>query len=301
MNLNDLASFVRVVELGTISAAADAEELPKSTISRRIARLEEALGVELLRRSGRSFMVTEDGQLLHARAAGALQELADVEQALEDGREMPRGTLVITAPHDLSRVPAFTELLVEYRSRYPDVRVVVRLEGRIIDLILEGVDIGFRAHGGEIPGDRGLMARSLGAPLAGLYASPDYLRRRGTPTTPAALSEHELVTHIAFSESLVLRCATGETTTTSMAAVFRVNDFGLVQSLAEAGAGVAVLPASSTANSPRESALVRLLPEWSMRAGQLTLVWPASRQLAPRVRSFIDMASERMAADNWSC
>jgi DNA-binding transcriptional LysR family regulator len=300
LNLNDLASFVRVVELGTISAAAAAEELPKSTISRRVARLEEALGVELLRRSGRSFIVTEDGQLLHARAAGALQELADVEQALEDGRETPRGTLVITGPHDLSRVPVFSELLVEYRSRYPEVHVVVRLEGRVVDLILEGVDIGFRAHDGDIPGDPGLMARSLGAPVAGLYASPDYLRRRGTPTTPAALVEHELVAHIAIPETLVLHCVTGDTATTLMRSMFRVNDFGLVQGLAEAGAGVAVLPAS-TARLPRESALVRLLPQWSTRTGQLTLVWPASRQLAPRVRSFIDLATERMAAGHWGC
>ncbi|HVI01714.1 MAG TPA: LysR family transcriptional regulator, partial [Enhygromyxa sp.] len=163
MDLNDLASFVRVVELGTISAAAAAEGVPKSTISRRIARLEDELGVELLRRSARSFGLTEDGRMLHARSAAALQELADVERQLTQTDDIPRGRLVLTAPRDIAGSVAFAKLLAEYRSTYPDVRVEVRLERRYVDLIGEGVDVALRAHNGEIPGDAGLLTRSLGA------------------------------------------------------------------------------------------------------------------------------------------
>src|SRR5689334_7291184 len=123
MNLNDLASFIRVVELGTISAAAAAEGVPKSTISRRIARLEDELGVELLRRSARAFALTEDGQLLHARSTAALQELADVEQQLSETGESPRGRLVVSGPRDLGSSDTVTKMFAEYRTTYPEVDV----------------------------------------------------------------------------------------------------------------------------------------------------------------------------------
>ena len=177
MDLNDLASFVRVVELGTISAAATAQGVPKSTITRRVARLESELGVELLRRSARSFTVTEDGRLLHRRSAAAVRELMDAEQALAAASETPNGRLVITAP-DFGRSEAFAELIVEYRARCPDVTVEVRLENRVVDLIHEGVDVGIRTHRHDIPGTGQLMTRTFDMPAARLYASPDYVGRR---------------------------------------------------------------------------------------------------------------------------
>ncbi len=180
MNLNDLASFVRVVDLGTISAAAAAEGVPKSTITRRVARLETELGVELLRRSARSFTVTDDGRLLHQRSSGAVRELMDAEQALAASAEMPNGRLVVTAL-DFGRSEAFAELVVGYRARYPDVTVEVRLENRAVDLIYEGVDVGIR--GGDVPGTSQLMARSFDMPPAGFYASPEYVQRREVPAT----------------------------------------------------------------------------------------------------------------------
>jgi DNA-binding transcriptional LysR family regulator len=298
MNLDDVASFVRVVDLGTISAAAAAEGVPKSTISRRIARLEDALGVELLRRSPRSFALTEDGRLLHTRATGALQELANVEQALSDARETPRGTLVVTAPHDLGRSIAVAELLAQYRARYPEVSVHVRLEERVLDLVAEGVDVALRAHGGDIPGEAGLMTRSLGAQRARLYASPDYLARHEEPSSPAELDRHEVVAHsTASSRTLVLYHSDGTETRPSVSPAHRVNDFGLAQALVQSGAGIGILPDFAANEPEREGRLVCVLRDWSARSAQLSLVWPASRHLAPRVRAFIDLASRRLGAE----
>ncbi len=162
-NLNDLATFVRVAELGTISAAARAEGVPKSTISRRVARLEDDLGVELLRRSARSFTLTNEGQSLRARAVGAVRELESAANALVDLPSEPTGRLVITVPADLATAPVVIDLFVEYRERYPAVQLEVQMMDRFVDLVTEEIDVALRVHPSAIvPGDDALIARSLG-------------------------------------------------------------------------------------------------------------------------------------------
>ncbi len=299
MNLTDLASFVRVAELGTITAAAEAEGVPKSTISRRIGRLEDELDLELLRRSARSFTLTEDGKLLHARSIDALRELESVEQALTDAGAEPRGRLVITTPADFGRTEAMAELLAEYRRRYPQVSIDARLESRVVDLVAEGVDIGIRLHGGQVPGEAGLMARSLGALSASFYASCGYLERNGTPQTAAELADHEVAAHTAMT-SRALRID-GESAPLHLQSwAFRSGDFGLILGLVEAGAAIALLPTIYTLRPGADGALVRILPHLSVRSGGISIVWPASRHLAPRVRAFIDLAAERLTAERLS-
>ncbi|PRQ06947.1 LysR family transcriptional regulator [Enhygromyxa salina] len=296
MNLNDLASFVHVVELGTISAAAKAEGVPKSTISRRIARLEDELGVELLRRSARSFALTDDGRMLHARSVAAVQELSDVATRLHECSEVPRGTLVITAPPDIAGSAGFATLLTEYRRSCPEVRVEVRLESRVIDLQREGVDVALRGHEGEIPGEAGLMSRSLGSARGGFYASPRYLAVHGTPSTPAELSEHALVLHeILVGRPLTLASAVGAQTVKLSSPAFVLNEFGLAQRLIEAGAGIGMLAAAWARPSLAAGLIGEVLPGWSIHLGRMSLVWPASRQLAPSVRRFVTLVTQRLA------
>lgn len=301
MNLNDLASFVRVVELGTISAAAAAEGVPKSTISRRIARLEDELGVELLRRSARAFALTEDGQLLHARSTAALQELADVEHQLTQTSELPRGRLVVSGPRDIAGSDTIAKLFAEYRATYPKVDVEVRLESRYVDLIAEGVDVALRAHGAEIPGGAGLMARLIGMSQGKLYASPDYLARRGKPRSITELTKHEFVLHrVMIGRPIVLRSSKGGERSLDVGTIaFSLDDFGLVRRMVEVGGGIGLLAELSVGASLRAGNLVPLLPAWSMPLGRLSLVWPASRHLSPRVRSFIDLATRRLADMAW--
>ena len=297
MNLTDLASFVRVAELGTITAAAQEEGVPKSTISRRIARLEDALGVELLRRSARSFTLSDDGRTLHARSIGALRELSEVELALTDLADEPRGRLVVTAPHDFGRTRVVVDLLCEYRRRHPGVSIEARLENRLTDLVAEGIDVGLRLHTGEIPGDPGLMVRSLGQFSGGVFASPAYIKRRGLPREPNDLCEHDLAMHRAVvGRGLRFVSSGGEIQNVDAEqAVLESNDFGLLQGVVEAGGAIAVLPRLFVGDLERSGAIVRLLPDWTMPGGRLSLVWPASRHLSPRVRAFIDLAAERLS------
>ena len=292
MDLNDLASFVRVVDLGTISAAAAAEGVPKSTITRRVARLETGLGVELLRRSPRSFTVTDDGRLLHQRSSGAVRELMDAEQALSASSEAPHGRLVVTAP-DFGRSEPFAELIVAYRARCPDVSVEVRLENRVVDLIYEGVDVGIRAHAGDIPGSSQLMARAFDMPAIHFYASPDYIQRRGAPSTPAELEHHDIWIHsAAVSQEIRLVSKSEQMTLTIDAPAYHANDTLLGKALVESGAGVGMLPMFVAASAEKRGSLTRILPAWSLDSGRISVVWPASRHLAPRVRAFVDLAQE---------
>jgi len=300
MNLNDLASFVHVVEFGTITAAAAAEGVPKSTISRRITRLESALGVELLRRSARSFTLTDDGRQLHARSTQALQALMDAEQAIMESSDIPRGRLIVTAPPDLGG-SIFPELFATYRARYPEVSVELRLEEKVVDLIAEGVDVGMRGHTGSIPGSSQLMSYTFGHFLGLFYASHDYLRRRGEPKTLAALKEHDMIIHPAMKvQSIQLDGKDGtQGQIDFLNPAFQVNDFMFAQALAEAGSGIALLPHHGVMERKVPSPLKPILTNWSIRSGKLSLVWPVSRHLAPRVRAFVDLAKELIQSKPW--
>lgn len=299
MNLADLASFVRVVDLGTLAAAARAEGVPKSTLSRRITRLEAQLGVALVRRAARGFALTEDGRLLYERAGGPLRDLSRVAEALVEADQVPRGRLVLTAPHDLGASAEMVALVAELRRRYPEVQVELRLEDRVVDLVTEGVDVAIRAHVDEVPGGAELMVRALGQGRLGLFASPAWLATHGAPRAPQDLADADLVLHRAANAHGVILEGPGPPFTLDRArAVVRVNSFRAVRDLVHAGVGLGALPLSSPGPDWSDPGLERVLPEWSSRGGRLSLVWPASRHLAPRVRAFLDLASERLGVED---
>lgn len=293
MNLVDLASFVHVVELGTLRAAADAEGVPTSTISRRVARLEDALGVALLRRAARSVTLTDDGRLLHARAAEAVRELEGLGQALTEVGGEPRGRLVITAPQDVGSTRTMALLLASYRERWPGVVLEVRLDNRVVDLVAEGVDVALRAHTAEVPGGGTLMTRALRGVLGALYASPAYLEAHPGPERPEDLADHALVVHSSLVEAgIVLDDGRRRVRVACDGAVARVDHFGLGRALVQVGVGIALLPALVAEHPDDDDGLVRVLPGWKAAGARLSLVWPASRHLAPRVRAFLDLATE---------
>lgn len=295
MNLTDLQSFSRVVELGTIAAAASEEGVPRSTITRRIARLEEALDVELLRRAPRSFSVTDDGMTLHRLSAAALRELQAAEQAMSGTRQTPHGTLVVSVP-DIARSDVFADLLVRYRDAYPAVSVELRVENRVVDLIREGVDVCMRAHVRTLPGSAELMSRTYELPPMAFYASPGWLAGARAPTRPEQLLEHPMVLHTAgvgVPKTLVDGDTQVEVDLGEPAV--RANDSHMVRALTEADAGIGMLSMPLANRAVAQGRLVRVLPRWTMRAGRIAVVWPSSRHLAPRVRAFLDLLHESYA------
>lgn len=292
MNLNDLNTFVRVAETGSITAAARELEVPKSTVSRRVVRLEDELGLALLRRTGREVHLTEAGERLHARSAPSLLTLRDLRQELADATDEPGGTLRITAPHDMGANLWFSELLTSFRRRYPNVMVSVQLTHRVLDLVAEGLDLAIRP--GQVlssSDSSSLVSRRLAVLRGQLYASRGYIDSRGFPATPDELREHDCLAHsAAHGRSWSLERRDGATIEVELPFVIVANDFNLLTNAVVEGAGIGFLPLFGAQPLVESGELVPILPEWRMGESSVWLVWPSTRHLSPRVRAFVDYA-----------
>ena len=175
----DLLVFAKVVELESLTRAATALGVPKSTISRRLTRLEEKLGAQLLRRTTHGITITEQGQVFFEYAQRCLGVLRDGANAVQVQHSRPRGLLRISVPHELDRT-LLAPLLTDYLEAYPDVRLVTVLSNETVDHFRDGFDVAIVAD--TLPlAEASLMTTKLGATEYGLYAAPDYLERHGVP------------------------------------------------------------------------------------------------------------------------
>lgn len=287
MDWNDVEVFVKVVDAGGVSAAARALDLPKSTVSRRLARLESELGVRLLQRTSRAQALTEAGRAYHAKVAAAFGELAAAGSALEACEEVPRGTLRLTAPPDLAAPVA--DVVVGFTAKNPEVVVEVELSNRYVDLVAEGFDLAIRA--GRLR-DSSLVAKKLLSSRIRLYASPAYLEARGIPRTPRDLEKHEAVMFRPKDGKVrwLLEGPKGKTASVEVHGRVGCSDFGLVRHVASVGAGIAALPEAAAAPDLASGLLVHVLPEWSGDGGTMSLVYPSARLLPLKVRAFRDYA-----------
>lgn len=269
MNLNDLETFVLVAEGGTFSEAARRLGVPKSTVSRRVARLEEELGRALLVRSSRAFVLSDDGRALFERCAPALREITRVEQDLGDSEATPRGRLRVTTSIDFGPSAFLADLLTDYSRRHPGVEVELQVTNRLVDLLEEGIDIAFRTHGGPLASRDDLVARRLGTLGFRAYAHPDVALQE----SPPVVSHHR-----------VLRDALGREP------VLTANDYHPVAALLAAGAGIGLLPDFVAGPFVARGQLVEVPRDLDHAPATVSLVWLRSRHLAPRVRAFIDLA-----------
>jgi DNA-binding transcriptional LysR family regulator len=291
MNLTDLQTFLQVADLGSFSAAAKALGVPKSTISRRVTRLEDELGVSLLNRKARSIEVTELGRQLEARCSPAMQEISDFEDELEQRAGKPSGWLRITAPHDIGTSAPVMRHFTAFREEYPDVRLELDLESRFVDLIQEGFDIAIRPASQHHQMSDGLMQKSIGSLCAAMYASREYVEAHGAPKHPDELADRSCLTltnSFARESWPLLPPGEDERRSFPINATLRTNDFSPLLPATLAGAGIAFLPRLIAQSHVESGALVPVLEEWAAAEAKLTLVWPASRHLSPRVRAFID-------------
>ncbi|MBB4963438.1 LysR family transcriptional regulator [Saccharothrix violaceirubra] len=271
--LGDVAVFVRVVEAGSFSAAARVLWMPKSSVSRRVARLENRLGVRLLHRTTRSLALTDAGRAYHARVSVALAELDSAAGAAADSREAPRGVVRLAAPPDVG-AEVLPELLAAFLARYPEVRVEVALSPSA-DLVEGGFDLALRGGAG------GRGATRLQDTRFRLFASPVYLARKGNPQRPAELEGH-LCLRFGDVDRWLLHGPRGEVSV-AVTGPLAADDLSFVRRAAVAGAGIALLPEPSVAPAVRAGLLVPLLPDHHAEGRPLHLVVPSDRHLPSRV------------------
>lgn len=289
MDLNRAELFVHVVEAGSFTAAARQLELPKSSVSRGVAALEQDLGVRLLLRTTRRLSLTDAGRLYFETAAQAISGLREAESALSRMQEEPRGTLRVTASLDIG-VMLLAPVLARYHATYPSVRVDTVLTGRIVDFVQDGIDLALRA--GRLA-DNTLVARPVGLMRAGLFAAPEYLERHGTPTSVAALRDHRCLTFRASAGTVAWELiGPAGAERVEVEGAVNADGYWFLHELVTRGLGIGLLPLYACPRLQGRTNLVRILPGYATTGAPLHVVYPSARFLPKRVTLLRDMLLE---------
>jgi DNA-binding transcriptional LysR family regulator len=294
MRLEDMRLYAKVAEARSFTAAARALGLPKQTLSRRVAALEEALGVRLLHRTTRRLHLTEVGAAYANRCAEVVRLADEANRSVTDAGESPKGTLRVTA--DPVFGDAFLgDVIVQFARRWPEVQVEVVLTRRRVDLIEEGFDVAFRV--GRVD-DAALSATQLGPARIRYCASPRYVARRGQPRSPEDLADHDCILVVTEGGPVRWPFQAGKRDLlVPVTGRLRFNSFALAHAAALAGLGIAIFPEFACADDIRRKRLVPVLEDWVGDVGGVWLVHPAHRYLTARIRAFADLVGERLARD----
>ncbi len=285
--LTAMRVFVRVVDEQSFTAAAASLDMPRSSVSRQLAALEEHLGARLLNRSTRTMAVTEVGRAYYERCVRILSDVDEAERAITSLQTSPRGTLRISAP--LSFGQSFLGAPVaRFLSRYPDVEVQMMLNDRVVDLVDEGFDLAIRI--GTLP-DSALIARKIGSADSVLCAAPSYVEEHGAPASFGDLRDHECLRY-AF-QTMGWRTADGEHV--AVHGRMLANNGELLLQAAIAGHGILLSPLFIAGPALRRGDLVQLLPDVPFTQAGIYAVYPHSRHLSAKVRSFVDFVLEDFA------
>jgi DNA-binding transcriptional LysR family regulator len=284
MDLDGIAAFVKVVQAGSFSLAARQLGIPNTTVSARVARLEKRLGVTLIQRTTRKLHVTPAGRAYFERCVRGLAEIQSAEAEVTHAAAEPQGLLRITAPGDVAH-GLLPPLVARYLEMYPRTSVEIVVTNRIVDLVAEGVHLAIRA---SALGDSTLMARRFKSFKGGLWASRDYVQRRGAPKKPADLERHECVLFPRLREKGLPLTDGKRRLEIAVQGRLVADDMASLRKLAVQGIGIATLPDFLAEDG--DGALVRVLPAWTWMTGALSFVYPGQRFVPANVRAFIDTA-----------
>ncbi|PZP63827.1 LysR family transcriptional regulator [Pseudoxanthomonas sp. X-1] len=290
--VGDIALFLRVLDLGSISAAARQLDLSAAVASQRLKRLERELGVRLLHRTTRRLHPTPEGQALAERGRVLVRDLEALGEDLRESAQQVSGTLRVTLSASFGMLYV-APLLPEFQRLHPRLRVSVHLSDHLVDLVKEGFDLAIRI--GPLA-DSGLFARNLASNARVLCASPDYLRRKGTPKTPADLADHDgvlLMGRDGRQDVWTLVGPDRQSVRVRMASRFESNFGEVLREAVLAGQGIAVHSLWHIAADLRAGRMVAVLPDWRPPATHISAVTPARLQ-PPRVRRFVEFLTAQL-------
>lgn len=293
--IQSMRVFVRVVEAGNFTRAADSLGLPKGTVTKQIQALESRLRTRLLNRTTRRVSVTPDGAAYYERTARLLNDFDDIEASMVNAQAAPRGRLRIDVGSTTARLlilPALSGFL----DRYPDIQVDLGVSDRVVDLLGDNVDVVIRA--GELA-DQSLVARRIGNLQFVTVASPGYLERHGTPQHPREIEQRHLV--VSYFSGHLRQTYPQEfhrgDEHIEVPPVYRVsvNEGNTHVGAVLGGFGISQCIWFTVADHLARGELVRLLPEWTRPALPIYVVYPPNRHLSAKVRVFVDWAADLFA------
>jgi len=280
----ELLAFTSAVETASLSAAARRVGVPRATIGRRLARLEEKLGARLLRRTTRALALTDAGEAFYRHARIALDAVAQAESSVQQRDDRIRGTLRVSIPPIGD--PGFHAMIADFARAYPDVRLLVNASTRHVDLRREGYDLALRA--GTIL-EPGLVARTLVRDALIAVASPAYLKTHGTPRSARALRQHRCLTGFDRGEVPRTHWPRRGGGKVPIESQFVANDLQLLEAAALGGLGIALVPMLMVTPRLERGELVHVLPDLIREEARVALVYPEKEFLPPQVRAFIDV------------
>ncbi|MBB4858733.1 DNA-binding transcriptional LysR family regulator [Novosphingobium chloroacetimidivorans] len=290
MDISDLTLFVRIAQLSSISAAARDLGITPAGASARLASFERELGARLLHRTTRAATLTEDGRAFLPHAEHLLDAAAVARAALGREQAAPRGTLRIAAPASFARMHIVPGM-PDFMSRYPDLTLDMRISDNVVDLVEGAFDIAVRYTD---LGDSSFVARRIAPDRRVLVASPDYIDRCGHPAGPDDLDGHTCLV-VGTLDLWTFAGPDGKDIVKRITPALRINDGGAVRDAACAGLGIALMATWCAADELRSGVLIPVLGDHSLVSTQtLWAMYPSSRELAPKVRVFIDWLVARI-------
>jgi DNA-binding transcriptional LysR family regulator len=288
MALEDIEVFTEVVVSKSFTRAAKRLGMPTSTVSAKIARLEERLGVTLIQRTTRQLNITDEGNTYYEFCVRALAEMSQADDMLARKTAEPKGPLRITAPADLAH-SKLVRVVETFLARFPNVSVELNVTNRKVDLIGEGIDLAVRI--GNLA-DSSLIARKYVDARIGLWASEGYLGRCGMPLSAADLKQHEMIEMTLAHREVKLFDNNGNAVEVDFSGRLATDDMQNCRSFIENGTGIGPLPDFMGGDLAGTKRLIRVLPNLASAPTSAYFVYPAQRYLSQNVRAFIDCALE---------
>ncbi len=284
LDLTDLRAFNRIAELGSISAAARALGSPKSSVSRALLRLEETLGTVLVERSTRHLRLTDAGRLLQRHAPQILDDVEEAASAVGDLLGKASGVLRVNVPFSFAVGP-LAGMLPRFTKDHPEVRLVLNLDNRPIDLTTDELDVAIRI--GPQP-DSELIRKRITTFALWLCASPEYLAAHGSPKTVADLPAHRLLTIVDRRTTWHFRTSSGKSHAIEIAPGLVIPEPTVIKTMLLAGAGLGLLPDFYARDAIAAGTLVHVLPAHHATPVEAHALYPSHRSRSVKVRAFIE-------------
>ena len=298
-DLDQIETFLAVIELGTVTAAAARLNLSKSVISKRITDFEAVIGAALFKRNAGRITPTEAAIRLAERLRPALSELVAATESAAwgmDGAASLRGSLAIAAPMTFGTM-YLTPILARFAAAHPALELRVDYEDRLRDLTREGFDLGIRIGHAR---DGALMAKKLCEDRPVVVASPAYLDRAGTPKTPAELADHPIIGYSHVPNAQIWQFKQGSRMISpAVKGRLTMNNGEAIRDMAIEGLGLAMLPGFIVAPALADGRLVQVLPEIEPRPLPIMAVWPPVTPMPIKLRMLVDYLAAELAVPDW--
>ena len=288
--VSELAFFSQLVRLGSLAATARELNLTPPAVSKRLAQLEQRLGVRLLNRTTRQFSLTEAGHTYYKRASEIVREVDSLADTVRESSGDVKGRIKLTAPRTLADAE-IGQSLIDFAVEYPDISLDIHLDDRFVDLVEEGFDMAIRITRME---DSSLIARRLCDFSITFCASPAYLERYGAPRSPEDLTKLPCIidTNGRWYSNWPFQRANGEMFNIPVSGPIEVNSPLATRAAAISGLGIAPLPDFIAADALRDGRLVSVLEDWVPKGGGVFAVYPHRRYLPAKVRVLVDFLAK---------